>query len=62
MRSPVHPLIKTVCRLGLAMTGCLECLHAEDPKSNVASIRTPGPDLANFPNSAFTLPQGRAYV
>lgn len=26
------------------------------------SIRTPGPDLANFPNSAFTLPEGRAYV
>lgn len=26
------------------------------------SIRNPGPDLANFPNSAFTLPRGRAYV
>lgn len=26
------------------------------------SIRNPGPDLANFPNSAFTLPHGRAYV
>ena len=26
------------------------------------SIRNPGPDLANFPNSAFTLPKGRAYV
>ncbi len=25
-------------------------------------IDNPGPDLANFPNSAFTLPQGRAYV
>jgi hypothetical protein len=25
-------------------------------------IANPGPDLANFPNSAFTLPQGRAYV
>ena len=62
MKSPVHPLIKTVCLLGLAITGGLECLHAEEPKSNEASIRTPGPDLANFPNSAFTLPQGRAYV
>jgi hypothetical protein len=26
------------------------------------NIADPGPDLANFPNSAFTLPQGRAYV
>ena len=25
-------------------------------------IANPGPDLANFPNSAFTLPQGRAYM
>ena len=25
-------------------------------------INNPGADLANFPNSAFTLPQGRAYV
>jgi len=25
-------------------------------------IDNPGPDLANFPNSAFTLPQGRTYV
>lgn len=26
------------------------------------SIKTAGADLANFPNSAFTLPQGRAYT
>ncbi len=25
-------------------------------------ISNPGPDLPNFPNSAFTLPQGRAYI
>jgi hypothetical protein len=25
-------------------------------------IGNPGPDLANFPNSAFTLPRGRAYI
>ena len=25
-------------------------------------IANPGPDLANWPNSAFTLPQGRAYI
>jgi hypothetical protein len=27
-----------------------------------ASIRNPGPDMANFPNSAFTLPKHRAYA
>jgi hypothetical protein len=27
-----------------------------------ASIRNPGPDMANFPNSAFTLPKNRAYA
>lgn len=26
------------------------------------NIGNPGPDLANWPNSAFTLPQGRAYI
>jgi hypothetical protein len=26
------------------------------------NIANPGPDLANFPNSAFTLPKGRAYI
>ena len=29
---------------------------------SVISIKTAGADLANFPNSAFTLPEGRAYV
>jgi hypothetical protein len=27
-----------------------------------ASIQNPGPDMANFPNSAYTLPKQRAYV
>jgi hypothetical protein len=36
--------------------------YAETPAQTEASIQTPGPDLANFPNSAFTLPQGRAYL
>lgn len=31
-------------------------------ESNTVSIETPGADLPNFPNSAFTLPQGQAYV
>lgn len=29
---------------------------------NVYSIENPGADLANFPNSAFTLPAGKAYI
>ncbi len=36
--------------------------HAESPAPDEPSIETPGADLANFPNSAFTLPQGRAYA
>jgi hypothetical protein len=36
--------------------------YAESVTPTEASIQTPGPDLANFPNSAFTLPQGRAYI
>ena len=36
---------------------------AEDvPESKVLDIRDPGSDLANFPNSAFTLPQGGFYL
>jgi hypothetical protein len=35
-------------------------LRGETPA--VPDIRTPGPDLANFPNSPYTLPSGRAYV
>ena len=31
-------------------------------QASEASIKDPGPDLANFPNSAFTLPKGRAYA
>ncbi len=33
--------------------------YAQD---SLPSIQTPGADLANFPNSAFTLPQDRAYI
>ena len=33
-----------------------------DKWRSAPDIDNPGPDLANFPNSAFTLPQGRAYV
>jgi hypothetical protein len=39
----------------IAATQC--CFAESDP-----SIKTAGADLANFPNSAFTLPQGHAYV
>jgi hypothetical protein len=62
MKSPYHPLIKTVCALSLALAGSASSLRAEEHNTNEPSIRTPGPDSANFPNSAFTLPQGRAYL
>jgi hypothetical protein len=62
MKSTTHSLIKTICALSLVVSGGSSCLYAEEHKSNEASISNPGPDLANFPNSAFTLPQGRAYV
>lgn len=50
---------------------CLSCIAllswhslsvAESAPTSEASVQTPGADLANFPNSAFTLPQGRAYI
>ena len=31
-------------------------------RPSVPDIRSPGPDTANFPNSPFTLPQGRFYI
>ena len=62
MKSPYHSLIKTVCTLSLAIAGTTPCLHAEEQNANEPSVRTPGPDSANFPNSAFTLPQGRVYL
>src|SRR5581483_11112897 len=34
----------------------------EERDPDAPDIREPGPDTANFPNSAFTLPQGRYYV
>lgn len=35
----------------------------DEPRDpDAPDVRDPGPDTANFPNSAFTLPQGRAYV
>lgn len=62
MKSPIQALIQTACVAGLALAGATSPLLAEEAQSNEPSIRNPGPDLANFPNSAFTLPQGRAYV
>jgi hypothetical protein len=41
----------------LALYSGTKCFAEEGP-----SVSEPGPDLANFPNSAFTLPAGRAYV
>ncbi len=33
------------------------CNYADEP-----SIKSPGADMANFPNGSFTLPQGNAYL
>jgi hypothetical protein len=32
------------------------------PGPSRANVRSPGPDLANFPNASFTLPRWRAYL
>lgn len=67
-------LVSTVSSL-LALSGCASP-GSPDPEivgerkvvppprnqESRADIRNPGPDLANFSNSAYTLPQGRAYV
>jgi hypothetical protein len=55
-------LIRAACAVSLSLASSVVTLRAEEHNANEASIRTPGPDLANFPNSAFTLPQGRAYI
>ncbi|WP_194270184.1 autotransporter outer membrane beta-barrel domain-containing protein [Candidatus Methylospira mobilis] len=34
----------------------------EDKGRDKLDIRTPGPDMANYPNSAYTLPQGGLYM
>lgn len=62
MKSFAYSLVKTALLMGFSLAGSAVFLQAEDQKANEASISTPGPDLANFPNSAFTLPQGRAYI
>ena len=48
----------TASFIGTAMLCYLPASFAESE----ISIKTAGADLANFPNSAFTLPQGRAYA
>lgn len=35
---------------------------ADDEPSTWPNIRDPGPDMANFPNAAFTIPRGAAHV
>lgn len=42
----------------LLLAGVVLAAHAESE----ASILNPGPDMANFPNSAFTLPKHHAYA
>jgi hypothetical protein len=62
MASSFSNAFRFACFAGLAFAGSTSILRAESTSGSEPSIRTPGPDLANFPNSAFTLPQGRSYV
>lgn len=41
----------------LVLLACVGIVRGGEP-----SVKDPGPDLANFPNSAFTLGAGRSYV
>jgi hypothetical protein len=62
MKFPSLSLFRSACLLGVALAGSMNFTHAADTAPTSPSIRTPGPDLANFPNSAFTLPQGQSYI
>ncbi len=58
MRRRISPLSAGFGTLAsVALCAASVCVAEEG-----ASVSDPGPDLANFPNSAFTLPAGRAYV
>ena len=51
--------------LGLFWLGAAVVIAHEDVKEDIEQpldIRAPGSDLANFPNSAFTLPKGGFYL
>lgn len=43
-------------------TVLLVCWYTSSQAESVASIQMPAPDLANYPNSAFTLPQQGSYI
>lgn len=50
-------LIILLLHCGLLISGC-----SEFRVSKPINIANPGADLANYPNSAYTLPQGHAYI
>lgn len=50
------------CKLTSIIVITLLCWQVSSYAESEPSIKTAGADLANFPNSAFTLPQGQAYV
>ena len=61
--SPIRKLARAVFAALVAF--CQMPLAEEDTKEEIEKpldIRAPGSDLANFPNSAFTLPQGGFYL
>lgn len=53
---------KTMCKLTSIIATALLFWQVSSYAESEPSIKTAGADLANFPNSAFTLPQGQAYV
>lgn len=66
---PFHVYAATQSRVakGAFFRGRYDRSRARLPKNveqwrSEPDIANPGPDLANYPNSAFTLPQGRAYI
>lgn len=63
-RAPSLALMLAALALPLAASAVMDKQPppTEDAPDDEPDITTPGPDLANYPNSAFTLPQGRAYI
>lgn len=62
MRMSIQSLSAGALLSMLSFIGTVCPLFADEQSGAKADIRSPGPDLANFPNSAFTLPKGRVYA
>ena len=62
LKSTVGTRLRAGWRLGFGLFLGVGLYAGERARAEGYSISNPGPDLANFPNSAFTLTNGRAYV